>query len=510
MPEKKKGRVNTSVNRDVVIKHARALLEAEECDGCLFRNVVLARIGRDNDDEPFIAHHTRDTLGELLSERAIWGHPTSTGDGWRHTSPPRDVVGAILDAPDLLDVPIVEQVVNAPVFSPTGTLHIEPGLLEAARVWYEPADAMKLAWSVPERPSSEHVETALGYFRYLSADFPFVDRASEVHALALAVQPFVRPMIDGPTPLFVVEAPTPRTGKGLLVKTALIPFLGYEVAARPEPRDHEEWRKQAVAFLLSGKPVFFLDNVTARLDSGPLASAVTEGRVASRLLGHSKDVEAPVRCTWIVAGNNPRLSQEIAGRGVPIKLDARVARPQDRTGFREPNLPRWAREHRGQLVWSALTLAQAWIAAGRPGPDARVPPLGGFESWRGVLGGIVSHAGLGEHFLVNVEAFQSEHVDDEDESLCLALGAWWDAHGTDQLTATEVARIGVTMTSGSVPVSVGDMLLGGDSEALTSRGRATAVALRLKKLERRVLCGFRIVGTPHPRGGRRYALEQAS
>jgi len=50
-------------------------------------------------------------------------------------------------------------------------------------------------------------------FNELLGDFPFVDEASRAHTLALMLEPFVRPLIKGPTPLYLIDAPT-RGGPG--------------------------------------------------------------------------------------------------------------------------------------------------------------------------------------------------------------------------------------------------------------------------------------------------------
>ena len=68
----------------------------------------------------------------------------------------------------------------------------------------------------------------------------------------------------------------------------------------------------------------------------------------------------------MASGNNTRLSRELIRRTLWCRLDAKVDAPWERQGFRHPNLTLWAKAHRGELVGAALTLCQAWIAAGRP------------------------------------------------------------------------------------------------------------------------------------------------
>ncbi len=65
---------------------------------------------------------------------------------------------------------------------------------------------------------------------------------------------------------------------------------------------------------------------------------------------------------------------------------------------------RWAREHRQVLVWGALVLIQAWIAAGRPAGRKR---LGSFESWSETMGGILEVVGV-PGFLENQDKLRAQ------------------------------------------------------------------------------------------------------
>jgi hypothetical protein len=114
-----------------------------------------------------------------------------------------------------------------------------------------------------------------------------------------------------------------------------------------------------------------------------VASAITASVWEDRLLSTSSMIRVPVRCAWVATGNNPALSHEMTRRTIRIRLDARVERPWLRAGFKHEPLGEWMREHRAALVHAALTLIQAWIAAGRPeGPSS----MGMFERWARVMG----------------------------------------------------------------------------------------------------------------------------
>src|SRR5207244_2518221 len=99
----------------------------------------------------------------------------------------------------------------------------------------------------------------------------------------------------------------------------------------------------------------------------------------------------PNRAVWLASGNNTKLSRELIRRTLWCRLDARVDAPWERSEFRHPHLIRWAKENRGALVHAALTLCQAWVAAGRP---AGQRTLGMFEGWAEVVGGVLEVAGV--------------------------------------------------------------------------------------------------------------------
>jgi hypothetical protein len=110
---------------------------------------------------------------------------------------------------------------------------------------------------------------------------------------------------------------------------------------------------------------------------------------------------------------------------VRIRLDARMERPYERQAFRH-ELPTWAQEHRADLVWAALVLVQAWVAAGRP--PGRVV-LGRYESWARIMGGILEVAGI-PSFLSNAKEFY-EAADLEGAAVRDFVTRWWAKFGSE-------------------------------------------------------------------------------
>lgn len=273
--------------------------------------------------------------------------------------------------------------------------------------------------------------------RELLGDFPFVGAAEKAHALALLLLPFCRDLIDGPAPLHLIEKPTPGTGATLLVDALLFPATGRPVSAMTEGRDEDEWRKRIFAKLRSGPVAVNIDNLRRKLDSAALSSALTAFPLwEDRLLGQSEIIRVPVRCAWAATGNNPSLSNEMTRRTVRIRIDAKTDRPWLRNEYRHPDLRAWMTANRGKLVWAALVLVRAWLAAGRP-PGQRT--LGMFDKWARTIGGIFEVVGI-EGFLGNLEELYEE-ADTDGAAWRSFVAAWWERFGDQEKVVADLLLI---------------------------------------------------------------------
>lgn len=283
-------------------------------------------------------------------------------------------------------LPAIHGVTMTPMLAPSGFIVSKGG--------YDPSLGLYLSIqtdlpNVPSVPSSGDVEQAKAIvLDELLGDFPFASDADRAHAVSALLTPIIRAAVNGATPLHLIEAPSPGTGKGLLVQITAIVVAGAEVAVMTEARDDDEWRKRITAKLRTGPPLVLMDNVR-RLDSAALSSALTEPIWEDRELGANRMLRFPIRCTWMATGNNPALSLEMSRRVVRTRLDSRLERPWERRGFRHHPLEGWARQHRGEVLWALLTLVQAWLANGRP---PGTTPMGRFQEWADIVGGILGVA----------------------------------------------------------------------------------------------------------------------
>jgi hypothetical protein len=277
-----------------------------------------------------------------------------------------------------------------------------------------------------------------------------VAESDKANAVALFLLPFVRNMVDGPTPCHLIEAPVVGSGKSLLADVLLRPSLGHDIGIVTEATDEDEWRKRITACLREGKPAVVVDNVTRPLVSGAFSSVLTAAVWGDRLLGETAMARLPVSCIWCVTGNNPTVSTEIARRTIRIRIDPKVDRPWLREGFKHPDLRAWAEDRRGDLVWAALTLTQSWVAAGRPSAKGRI--LGSYESWSRVLGGILCHAEI-PGFLDNLLEFY-DAADHEGAKWRAFVGTWWEEIGDRRVTVSEL--FGLVTDQGDFDFGRGD------------------------------------------------------
>jgi hypothetical protein len=268
----------------------------------------------------------------------------------------------------------------------------------------------------------------------LLSDFPFVSDSDRAHLLALLLLPFVRNLIDGPTPLHLIESPVPGSGKGLAAAVALIPAIGRDVTIIPPATSGEETRKRLTAALSEGISVILLDNYRTMLDSAELAAALTARVWKDRILGRTEMVTLPIKCAWVCTANNPVLSTEIARRSIGIRIDPVDERPWQRDNFKHPDLATWAMDHRGELIWAALIMVNEWVALGKP--LSKCKRLGSFERWSDTIVGILGAVGI-PGFLDNQNLLY-EAADFEGATFKIFVEEWWDEFQDQKVSVSEL------------------------------------------------------------------------
>jgi len=439
------------------------------------RSGQLVRIREDDGNPIHIEIMNKDTVNVFLFENADW--ILETEDYIKPAKPPREITNALVSDPHP-GLPQLENVMSTPFVGQDGKLITTNGYHESNRAWLQLSHDLA-GIIVPKNPSPAQVSEARSLIAEdLLIDFPFVTQADRANAVASFLLPFVRQMVDGPTPLHLIDAPTPGSGKGLLANLISIIATGEGMVIQTLPYQEEELRKRVSSELLKGRPLIGFDNAETRrrLDSGTLAAVLTANIWSDRMLGQNKDITVRNRSMWLLTGNNLQTSSEIADRVMWIRIDPMMERPRDRKGFKHDPLEGWTHENRRALVEAALTMVSAWVHAGQPYSGRKI---GSFENWTRVIGGILQFCGI-EGFLQNREKFY-EHADEENEMWRAFVKGWWSAFATEPVTAKALYGL---CEENDLMVSVR-----GDK---TERSQQTRLGKALKSARDRTISDFRI------------------
>jgi hypothetical protein len=403
---------------------ARAIPRIFNYDG------VLVRVEMDRDTPIMRSLGEREMRGEMVRAALF------LKDDVEPTTPDRELVQDVLQVENK-PVPLLRRVTGVPIFARDGTLIGTPGFYREAGILYLPERGL-IVPEVVEEPTEDERLSAYNLIAEMLAGFPFASGpsgADRAHAIALILLPFVREMIDGSTPIHFAQAPTPRTGKGLLVEQALYVGLGNGYQHLGPPPESEYQFEQAISTgIRAGSRAFFFDNIVKFLDSAYLAQLVTKPFWTARLLSTNDNLRVdPFDPIWVIAGNNPQISDELHGRSIRIRLDAKMADPENR--IFDVDLRAWVKLNRARLIHAVLTLVQHWIIDGKKKP--KVTPLGNFENWTRVMGGILEAAGI-EGLLAIRPSDLKRRSNSEGAAWAEFVAQWWDRFENNEVTVAQL------------------------------------------------------------------------
>ena len=118
--------------------------------------------------------------------------------------PPADVLDDMMTIKEL-PLPVLQGIIEIPVFDLSGKLHPEPGYQTETRYYLHQNGSLVIP-VVLARPKSAALSKAHNLLlNELLGDFRFVSEADKAHAIAALLLPFVRHFIDGPTPLHLLN-----------------------------------------------------------------------------------------------------------------------------------------------------------------------------------------------------------------------------------------------------------------------------------------------------------------
>ncbi len=512
-------------DREILIDAWSVLIEANKARPTLFvDNRGEARmVTKDLSGNPYVQGVSVDCLSHVLREIADWVKFTAKGKGENKTlevSParfpawiPRDMLAGQTKKQAL---PFLRAVVGCPVVTREGELLTAKGYNLASGLY---VDAPEVSFSAKASPAD--AQAALGRLAALVADFPFDSEGDKANALALLLTPFLRHYVDGNVPLFVVEAPTPGTGKTLLASALLsLSTPGFTFTDGPSERERgasEEWSKHLGAILAESPSAVLLDNLRGMISSGTLEGFLTNPKTLKvRILGESKMQEIDASgVTMVATGNNALFQHDMARRSCFIRLDAGMEHPEQRAEFSIPNLLEHIKRHRTELLADVAVVLSAWIMAGRPEGKGR---KGSFERWAAVLSGVLEVCGESEFLATDSE--RAAASDPESDSWRGFFAEWFERYCDPQpsingnrrtrpVTAKELTEITTTRTDDrGAQYSVSSPGLAIQHEVVPERSSSKGVGKRLQAVRGRVFGGFKLCMGEERTNVKTYWLEE--
>jgi hypothetical protein len=342
-------------------------------------------------------------------------------------------------------------IVTAPVVRPDGSLIQAPGYDKPTGLYMHPRVPLRrLAPQVSAESIARAKDIVLGQ---MLADFPFVDDSDRAHYLGALLTPVLRPYFYGPTPMFVITATAPGSGKSLL-KDIFKSCYGISETAWPE-NDAELRKSITTQLYTTGQPVVVLDNLPNGhvIKSPVLSSLLTAEHWGDRVLGSTASVTMPNDRLWIITGNGLRTGGDNARRAVWVRLDPNCPDPDQRDGYKVGDLRPWLRANASTVVAALVTMVRAWLADGAKPVRVR---KGDYSEWASMIAGLLA--------FLDVPGWMSAQgagagQDDEEQEWAAFLAAWHRTLGEEPVPTgmllTRVADQVPRLRNGELPTAQG-------------------------------------------------------
>jgi hypothetical protein len=327
-------------------------------------------------------------------------------------------------------------VVEVPVLRADGTILQRTGYDAQTGLIFDPQIRFP---EISQRPARDDARRAVDELLEVIAEFPYPSDHHKSGWLSAVITPLVRYAIAGPAPLHLFDANSPGSGKTLQADAASMIVTGRPAAKMAMSREDEEMRKRITAVALAAEQIVLIDNIPSTLGGASLDAALTATSWADRLLGESRMATGiPLYTTWMATGNNVILAGDTGRRTLPIRLESRDEHPEERSGFRHPNLLAWVQDNRGRLAAAAVTIPGAYCAAGRP--DMQLKPWGSYDDWSGLVRAALVWAGMPDPAATRANLVGQS--DREAAALRALIAGWQEADPVgDGLTCAEAVQL---------------------------------------------------------------------
>ena len=237
----------------------------------------------------------------------------------------------------------------------------------------------------------------------LLSDFPFESKADFENAIGYMLTLIVRQGLSTGevSPMFDVTAPREGVGKSLLADVLTAAVTGSQPITRSLGSGKGDIEKEIGAAFRSAPEVVIFDNVNPnqKLDSGILASVITNPKRAFRVLGFSEEAFFENRTVLLYTGSNVEVTGELAKRIAAIRL-ADTGKPEKDRSVKIESILKHTIQNRDVYLSSLLRMIQRWIDADAPESEKTTHRM---RQWSRVIRGIMESNSFGEAFLENTD-----------------------------------------------------------------------------------------------------------
>jgi hypothetical protein len=442
-------------------------------------------------------------LRERLSANAMWVQNRQRGGNIveQAARPPAWCVSAVHARANWPGVRHLESIVDYPVIRPDGTILHEPGYDPQTALLVLPAGLKCL---LVDQPTKDMAIAARDALFEVVVDFPFERQIHRAAWLAALLTPLARFAFSGPAPLFLVDANVRAAGKGLLLDSISRIITGQRFTVATYSHDEDELRKRITSLALAGDRLVLFDNLDGKFGNAVLDAALTATAWKDRILGVNRLAEAPLYATWYATGNNVAIAADTARRVCHVRLESPEERPEERQGFRHPDLLQWIGDNRGKLLAAALMIIRAYILAGTP--DEHLPAWGSFDDWGRLIRSAIVWIGCPDPG--ETRTMLQDQADISGEQMGTILAAWeqldCDRHG---LTAAQIIAKAKEVDNSS-PQYLHD--LRDAVEAMLGKLDARGLGYKLRGYRRRVFRGRYVDLIGVSQGTKRWAVFPAT
>lgn len=403
----------------------------------------------------------------------------------------------------------LDGVTRLPILRMDGSLHAKVGYDSVSRLYLIQAPAAETIELAMRPIEAELFTSAVAALCRPVRDYPFASREGLGVWLSHAFSLAAHHLINGPIPLIVYTSPTEGSGKSNLMKSAAMITKQQTNMQSGElligsSATIEENRKAMLALAIAGEISALYDNTPdgAEISDPSIASAITSGSIAGRLLGQTRHVRAKFRPVFAVAGNNLSVDADFSRRTIWCRLDPQIERPEQRH-FDFDFIAEIERDA-DRLLGHVLFLLRCYLVHGCFRAH-ELPPCG-FATWSRIVRGCIVQMNMGDPYAPTARE-RSERPDSTAEKLRAAM-AWIDA--VTVLPRATRSQVGVTasqLISEARNSGVnGPISMHAESLGLTHRTTANWLGRTLRQLVGRVIGGRRIVATLY-QGTAHYRVE---